>query len=85
MTRACRVECVKVDILHKWRVSMFIIYATTKRFNCGLVIGTELTVVDSSKQETKQGTEALIPFLFQRWIGAKIRVASATQMRLFVT
>ena len=29
-----RVEFVKVDILDKWLVLMYIIYATTKRFNC---------------------------------------------------
>ena len=31
-----RVEFVKVDILDKWLVLMYIIYATTKRFNCVL-------------------------------------------------
>ena len=29
-----RVEFVKVDILDKWLVLMYIIYATTKRFHC---------------------------------------------------
>jgi hypothetical protein len=29
------VESVKVDILYKLLVLMYIIYATTKRFNCG--------------------------------------------------
>ena len=31
-----RVEFVKVDILFKWLVLMYIIYAKTKRFNCVL-------------------------------------------------
>jgi hypothetical protein len=39
-----RVEFVKVDILFKWLVLMYIIYATTKRFNC--IFG--LAVADSS-------------------------------------
>jgi hypothetical protein len=29
-----QVEFVKVDILDKWLVLIYIIYATTKRFNC---------------------------------------------------
>jgi hypothetical protein len=42
------VEYVEVDILHRWPVLICIMSATKKRLNrnCGLIIGTQLAVVD---------------------------------------
>jgi hypothetical protein len=88
-----RVKFVKVDILYKWLVLMYIKYATMKRFNCVFrasgcwqqcfwtTFRLRIIIV---KQETRQETEVPILFLFQLWIDAKIRVASANQMRVFV-